>query len=308
MSCFLLASDTPATREANKPAFPSSGLYVRSHHLGDSSRLVILTTYQSWMSRVKLAAQSKSYSYSETNKGARMKSSTFNKITLGVTIIDKAHTCFSPDTTYHNTLRQIELTTQYTVKKIFLIWIIIRKTPGNLITMIGALKSKEQSQLDHPFYPLPSLKLEALTTMFAGVKSVNDQALRDTVKKLAPLLPLVMIRRTNDSGRFGLPLRSLLGRDFRPSGRTELQIISWSKYYLRLFGQLAPQDHFHLRHYSAFEDRLDLEKRLNILAAVLDLYLNMHSQKYQRHGKLFDLVLYAGSPTLRGLRRMHKDT
>ncbi|KAL9037174.1 MAG: hypothetical protein Q9180_003871 [Flavoplaca navasiana] len=173
----------------------------------DSSRLVVLTSYQSWPTQVKNAASEHTYWYSNTPKGQKMTPKTFRTITPGMVIVDEAHTCSSSGAGHYSIVDEMDKMTSYTVKKIFLSGTPIRKGPGDLIAMIEALESPVWNEEGHRLNGLTSQNLKYINEKFKEVKTIRDLGLQAVIDGIARLIPLVAIRRTNESKWFDLPLR-----------------------------------------------------------------------------------------------------
>ncbi|KAL9641365.1 MAG: hypothetical protein Q9204_000060 [Flavoplaca sp. TL-2023a] len=173
----------------------------------DSSRLVVLTSYQSWSTQVQNAASQHTYWYSNTPKGHKMTSESFRTITPGMVIVDEAHTCSKSGVGHYGTVDEMDKMTSYTIKKIFLSGTPIRKGPGDLIAMIEALESPVWKEEGHRLNGLISQNLEYFNEKFKEVKTVRDLGLQAVIDGIARLIPLVAIRRTNESKWFDLPLR-----------------------------------------------------------------------------------------------------
>ncbi|KAL9026219.1 MAG: hypothetical protein Q9196_005081 [Gyalolechia fulgens] len=184
-----------------------TGPYVQSSQVIDSSRLVVLTSYYSWKKQVLEQSRSNVHSYSTTPKAAKFENRVFRTVTPGMIVVDEAHICQKPDAGHYAIISLIDSMTSYTVKKMFLSGTPIRKGPGDLIAMIGKLESLAWNSPGHFLSGLIKSNLTALISKFNEVTDANDLKLQEVINGLAPLMPLITLRRTNESTWFGLPLR-----------------------------------------------------------------------------------------------------
>ncbi len=218
-----------------------TGPYVKSSPIIDSSRLVVLTTYQSWKGRVLEQARAHIHKYSTTPKAAKFDSQKFRTITPGMIIVDEAHICQKPDAGHYAIISQIDRMTNYTVKKVFLSGTPIRKGPGDLIAMIGKLESLVWYSPGHFLSGLVKSSLAALISKFDAVTGANDPRLQEVINGLAPLMPAITIRRTNESTWFGLPLRPPVVsiRQIREVGFPTLYVKAFQEFTTRMRQEMS---------------------------------------------------------------------
>ena len=184
-----------------------TGPYLKSSPRFDSSRLVVVSSHQSWSTHVDRASPEHVYAYTNTEKGAKYTYKRFRTITPGMIIVDEAHTCTSSSAGHYKVMNQIAGMTFHTIKKVLLSGTPIRKGPGDIIAMIEAMESAAWKQPGHFLHGLTAANLKVLNKKFLEVKSIDDDGMQDIINGIAGLMPLVAIRRTNESKWFGLPLR-----------------------------------------------------------------------------------------------------
>ncbi|KAL9041310.1 MAG: hypothetical protein Q9180_001361 [Flavoplaca navasiana] len=184
-----------------------TGRYRKSSPRLDASRLVVVSSHQSWTKHVKDAAPEHVRWYTNTEKGYKLSPQRFQTIVPGMVIVDEAHTCTSSAAGHYKVMKDIDSMTLHTVKKVLLSGTPIRKGPGDLIAMIEAMESKDWKQPGHFLNGLTAAKLKTLNDKFSDVRTIHDAGLQAIIDAIAKLMPLVAIRRTNESRWFHLSLR-----------------------------------------------------------------------------------------------------
>ncbi|KAL9025968.1 MAG: hypothetical protein Q9196_005295 [Gyalolechia fulgens] len=172
-----------------------------------SSRIVLVTSYQSWPRRVLGNVPVHRYQYSATPKAHRLDPDEITIVTPALVFVDEAHECQGDKCGHYATLNQINSMCDYRVKKVFLTGTPIKKGPGDLLAMIIHLEDIEWDDPQHFMHGLRSSVIVDMQEKFKKITSPDDHQLSSLTNSLAQLVPKVMIRRTNQSRWFGMNMR-----------------------------------------------------------------------------------------------------
>lgn len=184
-----------------------SGKYQRGYPRLNSSRLVVITSYQSWEGQVKRAADTMRYLIYPGAKAWKAESKEFYLINPALVIIDEAHECQDKFAGHFSILNHIEGMCNYQVKKIFLTGTPIRKSPGDLEAMIWSLQTPGWDEKDHFLYGLRVAQITKLKSLYEKVKTPDDPGLHAVIQELSSNIHQLLIRRTGECRWHGSNLR-----------------------------------------------------------------------------------------------------
>lgn len=181
---------------------------IRYYPQKNSSRFIVITSFQSWLGNVKRPLKS-TYNYSTGSEGkwGHRNTADHYPVAPGMVIIDEAHLCQDRQAGHYKILEQIDNECASKPRRLFLTGTPLSKSPADLGAMLYLLSCPEWNQTDHPLHYLCPSKIDEATKVFNNITTANDSKLAIIAENIWTALFNVLISRNSYSDWFGVHIK-----------------------------------------------------------------------------------------------------